>query len=470
MLVMHMLLAGELKLAWWCENPDGSYMWMLRKFVAAGIGSLAGSFRFDQCRYRTLWRKRTRIATSTGLRGLRELCHGNHSHQQLRGRCVALKCSWTRVAQTYPRNLCYDLASAMALQTGLLGQNGRSVKLKIGACAKCSSLRIGEASHPGPRARRFERRDARALLRVRLVEDQTYKLQNRVWVRFQEWLAQHLRAETCDQLFLCPELAVKVLEKYGLHLFSSGGKLYELRHLLVLVQQEFPKVRSVISPCWQLVSKWELWQPLRHRQPLPESLFKAMFSLAMLWKWTRWAATLILGFEGISRIGEVLSATRGDLVLPSDAFDNSTCTAFLKIRKPKSRRRGMGRIQHIRVSEEITVEFLERHFGSLEAGVKLFLFSSAAFRGRWDRILDVLKIPLNCRPTPAGIRGGGAILAYKRNKPIQDILWSMRLTSMNTLESYLQETAADSLLNRLPEDAKRKVRHAASFFPLALNS
>jgi hypothetical protein len=184
-------------------------------------------------------------------------------------------------------------------------------------------------------------------------------------VGFQEWLAQHLRPETCDQLFLCPELAVKILEKYGLHLFSSGGKLDELRHLLVFVPQEFPKIRSVISPCWQLVTKWELWQPLKHRQPLPESLFKAMFAIAVLWKWTRWAATLLLGFEGISRIGEVLTATRGDLELPSDAFDIITCTAFLKIRKPKSRRRGLGRIQLIRVSEEATVKFLERHFGSL---------------------------------------------------------------------------------------------------------
>jgi len=32
-----LLLAEELQLAWWCENFDGSYTWMLGDFVAAGI-------------------------------------------------------------------------------------------------------------------------------------------------------------------------------------------------------------------------------------------------------------------------------------------------------------------------------------------------------------------------------------------------------------------------------------------------
>ena len=464
------LLAQSYELAWWVENPDGSFLWLMPEFLRAGVGSWKHSYRFDQCRYGTRWRKRTRIATNTLLRDLRELCRGGHSHQQLRGRCAALKSSWTHVAQRYPRDLCHDIATAMAEHAGLIPE-GKTLKLKIGACAKCGDGRIGEASHPGPRTGSAALgRDAKQLLNTRLVEDTTFRLQNRVWLSFQAWLADHLSAETRSQVFLYPEFAVKILEKYALHLFSAGKRLYELRHLLVLVQQEYPRIRTVIAPCWQLVSKWELIQPLKHRRPLPESLFKAMFAIAMLWKWTRWAATLILGYEGISRIGEVLTATRGDLMLPSDSFDDSCSIAFLKIRKPKSRKRGIGRVQHIRVSEACTVQFLERHFGHLDSAVKLFPRSASAFRSRWDRILDVLKIPVNCRPTPAGIRGGGAILAYKRNRPIQDILWAMRLTSITTLESYLQETAADSLLIRLPEDSKRKIRNAASFYPIALNS
>ena len=48
-------------------------------------------------------------------------------------------------------------------------------------------------------------------------------------------------------------------------------------------------------------------------------------------------------------IGEALAACRCDLLLPSDNFDNTMITAFLKIRKPKTRRRGKGRVQHAKL-------------------------------------------------------------------------------------------------------------------------
>ena len=97
-----------------------------------------------------------------------ELCCGGHRHQQLRGRCAALEELLGPGGSDLPPR---PLAFAMALQAGLLGKTGKNMKLKIGACARCGSLHIGEASRPGPRAGRPERRDARALLRVRLVED-----------------------------------------------------------------------------------------------------------------------------------------------------------------------------------------------------------------------------------------------------------------------------------------------------------
>ena len=79
-------------LAYWLENP------------------------FDQCRYATPWRKRTRILTNTCLQDVRALCLGGHSHLQLRGHSAAHRVCWTRVAQTYPSALSSDLASAMGMQ------------------------------------------------------------------------------------------------------------------------------------------------------------------------------------------------------------------------------------------------------------------------------------------------------------------------------------------------------------------
>ena len=458
----------ELGLAYWVENPDGSFLWMLPAWMAAGLGRQESSFRFDMCQYSTPWRKRTRIATSTALRGLRCLCPGGHSHLTLRGRSSAHGMCWTRVAQKYPKELCLDLAWAMAAQMGL---TPKQPKLHVAHCAKCTNARVGEAQNPGPRhAAPRVARDVQQLEEVRLVNKQTQVLQDRVWADFNNWVCSVVSLAAAEQLFLCPQLAVDVLVNYGKSRFAAGAPMYEFRHLLVLAQQSQAGLRAHMTPAWRLLSKWEAVQPLQHRQPLPEVLFRAMFVVGMLWGWRRWSATLLLGFEGIARIGEVLRASRADLVLPCDSCDSVTGVAFLRVLKPKSSRRGKGRIQHLKIADANAVSFLEHVFGPLDFSLQLFPLSAGVFRRRWDKILEALLVPKSRRPTPASIRGGGAILAYKRGEPISDILWRMRLVSLTTLESYLQELAADSLLTRLPERSRCRIRSAAALFDLQLRS
>jgi hypothetical protein len=302
-----LVICQEMGLLYWVENPDGSFLWLLTDWREKGFGSPEAAFRFDMCRYHTPWRKRTRIATNTCLSGRRELCHGDHSHVILRGRCKAQKMSWTRLAQAYPQQLGYDLASAMAAGAGLTKKN---TKLNIGGCAKCSHCRIGEAQNPGPQKARRVARDVKLLENVRLVEPATLALQDRFWTAFRTWLDQHLSESTIDDLQLCPTLYVALLRFYGFFLFSRGHGLYEFRHLLVIIQQRFPWVKPHLSPAWQLITRWQVLQPVQHRKPLHWVLCQAMASLAILKNWQRWTAVLLLGFFGIARISEVLRALR----------------------------------------------------------------------------------------------------------------------------------------------------------------
>ena len=53
----------------------------------------------------------------------------------------------------------------------------------------------------------------------------------------------------------------------------------------------------------------------------------------------------MLGMDGIGRIGEVLSARRSDLLLPMDLFETERRAIFLRVSKPKTYRRGKGRVQ-----------------------------------------------------------------------------------------------------------------------------
>jgi len=263
------------EMPYWAENPDGSFLWLLPPWIQTGIGSCARSYRFDQCRYGTPWRKRTRVATNTRLAGLRELCLGCHSHLHLRGKSTQNSVCWTKVAQVYPKTLCERLADALADAAGLLPMRRR---LDTASCARCLTARVGEASHPGPaRPRDHGPRNPQLLQDMRLVEPQTAARQDKLWLELEQWLRERLSPDTLSQLFLCPALAVNVLQAYGMYLFESGRRLYELRYTLIAVQNNFPHMRMLMGPAWAVVSKWEMVQPLQHRLPLPELLFKAMF-------------------------------------------------------------------------------------------------------------------------------------------------------------------------------------------------
>ena len=100
------------------ENPDGSWMWRQtdRKLdwsVLLGSGKV-GDFRTDFCRYGTAWRKRTRFRTTCSISGHRVFCECKKRHVQLRGRCAAKGCNYTKLAEPYPRSLCRILALALA--------------------------------------------------------------------------------------------------------------------------------------------------------------------------------------------------------------------------------------------------------------------------------------------------------------------------------------------------------------------
>ena len=57
---------------------------------------------------------------------------------------------------------------------------------------------------------------------------------------------------------------------------------------------------------------------MEHRAPVP------VVTIALLWKWPRWAATTLVIFPGVARPGGVLKACWEDVLLPADGGECST--------------------------------------------------------------------------------------------------------------------------------------------------
>ena len=194
----------------------------------------------------------------------------------------------------------------------------------------------------------------------------------------------------------------------------------------------------------------------------PASLLRAMFGVSLLWGWTRFAGLLLLGFCGMLRPDEFLSASRRDLVLPSDRFEVSG-DAFLPIAEAKTRR--FMRHQHARISDYALVKFLELAFGPLGRDEPLARYGAASFRFRWNAVLSLLGVPSHVAasgPTPGSLRGSGATEFYLQTEDVPRIAWRGLWGKVETLEDYLQEVAAQLLFTDLPPAARATIGELAT--------
>ena len=467
-LVSLIVICDDVGIQWWVENPDGSFLWLQERWIAIGSLNYKNSLRIDYCRCGMSWRKRTRILTSCYLRGQQLFCLRNHEHRRLVGWSRVHKMSWTRVAQTYPRSLSYLIAVGMLIDSGLLPNRRR---VNASDIARSSNCRIGEASNPGPR--RAKSRGPRVVAELDnapLVLPVTDALGTKVWNSFLQWCYSKMSSKAVESFLEVPSIVAELVTAFGRHLYEDGQSLYLLRQLITFLQRERPLIRPFLTGSWQLVSRWEMLEPLCHRTPLPYVVFQAMSVVGLLWGWKFWVGATVLAFEGICRPGEVLRASRRDLLLPKDLVSEDPNVVFLRIKNPKPGKRGIGLVQHSKINTPGVARFLDSIFGDLAPSAPLYCGSPSAYRKRWDTILRALGVPTRFAITPASLRAGGAVKAYRREEDIYKLLWRMRLKSIDTLQHYLQEVGADSTYAELPGNSKRVIQSACPLYPLLIDS
>ena len=452
-------LCIQLQIPFWLENPDSSWWWRQRRWRRYRDVRSPHLFRCCFCRFGTKWRKATRFATSMPLAGVTMWCQcGNKGHIPLRGIHPTKRIPWTLVAQPYPRGLSRLIAAALCVSAGWCGPE----KLNVVGCSKTLFLRIGEASNPGP-YRAFR---AGTLEEQPTQRPETLAREAKLLGAFLQWCQDHFTGYSVEDLFeLLPQFLAMVLRRYGDRMYQTGGALSNLRHLLLAAQRWKPTVRPHMQQAWEMVERWECLNPTVHRNPVPEVIVKAMCCLAWHWGWHAWVGATILAFYGAGRVGEVLRCSREDLLLPSDLLEPPGTAVFLRLRTFKSRNRQPARVQHMRVSEPTASKIISRIFRKMQMERPLFDSTSYQYRKRWDLVVETLGFTKPFTLTPGGLRGGAAVHHYSMGKPIQDLLWLLRLRSQTTLENYLQEVASLNILAKLPPKVRQSILSIAATFP-----
>ena len=335
-------------------------------------------------------------------------------------------------------------------------------------------LALEKQEYLGPRRRGSRsQRNVNHLLGAQLVEPTTSLLGENVRKQFCRWCSRFLSDSDFAALSRHPPCLCQMIGMFGGYLFEEGHSLYLLRHLKTFVQRMKPEFRGQLSGAWMLVYKWEQVQPVSQRPPLPLVIYhlsRRGINCTATWLVQMVGLGIfILGFKGNCRPGEPLAAYRSDLLLPRDLVVEDSSTVYLRIRKPKGRRRGLGSVQHSKITCLEVARFLDFAFGQLPGGERLFPGSAAAFRSKWDYILGFVLVLQKFDLTPACVRGGGAAVSYRSDGDLTRLMWKMRIKGIHTLQHYLQEVGASSIFIQLPKSSRDRISKAALLYTQLIN-
>ena len=273
---------------------------------------------------------------------------------------------------------------------------------------------------------------------------------------FLAWLQDELRIDATAVLS-SSESAALALRGYGLYLYEAGHPRYLLVYAITAVQDAYPAYRSQLTPAWQIDKKWQAAEPGECRPVISQPILQAAIALAVLWNWTDWAAVTLLGFLCMLHPTELIFLTRGDLVFPADAL-SSDRIGYVHIKNPKTAR--FARRQHCRFDDQVTLEFLEALFLKLPWSARLFRGSLHMYRKQWNAIMTRLGVPCSLAQrgaTPGVLRGSGATFLYLETEDLPFVAWRGRWAKVKTVEFYLQEVAAQLLLQRLSQQSRRRI-------------
>ncbi|CAE7745598.1 dnc [Symbiodinium sp. CCMP2456] len=316
-------------------------------------------------------------------------------------------------------------------------------------------------------ADRATRRAGLLLEADRVVRPVTRSNRARLAEAFSQWLLES-QGRSLESLLAVSwehvEQIGEALTAYGQHLFRSGQAYYKFSETINAVASLRPAIRRSLTRPWDLAFAWLTEEPTNHHKAMPKSILLAVMAVALLWGWPVEAAIFGLAWTGLLRIGEVLNATRRDLVLPDDAAPG-TNHALLRISTPKTRGRA-ARHQAARVDPSDIVELLSVVFGPLPAAAKLWPYSDGVLRRRLRTILDRLGLVNGEKPAfdLASFRPGGATWMLAQTENAELVRRRGRWLSGRVMEIYLQEITAATFVPQLPPQAREVIGDLAAAF------
>ena len=211
---------------------------------------------------------------------------------------------------------------------------------------------------------------------------------------------------------------------------------------------------------------WRIKEPEEFRAPIPVEIALAIAVVLFATGDILAAALVVSSHHLLLRPFEFMQCLRSEIaIFPIHARKRySKPIGIFGISRPKMGRRAVGRQQYVLIEDSMVAALLRwllRGISAQRLRSRLWPFSEADFRKRWDRACAMLGLGF-LRLTPGGLRGGGACHHFLTFQNVPAVRRRGRWAHEDTLEHYLQEAAYYTASLRLPDTLRQRIEFFAA--------
>jgi len=233
------------------------------------------------------------------------------------------------------------------------------------------------------------------------------------------------------------------------HLWSSGQGRAHGSDCVAGLQDMDPKIRGHLPGAWRLLKTWAVNEIPNRAPPLPEHVLHALCGWAVLKQHFSFAVSLLLGFYGMLRTGELLEVRRKDFVAESHGR-----RIVLSLGLTKGGKRA-GAAESVVLGHDTLTRPLF-HWMKLTSGMQKLTMSPAKWRGLFQEAIEALGLKA-FEFRPYSLRRGGATWWFSKHQSLDTILIQGRWQAAKTARMYINEGLAIlAELKLTPQDPRIK--------------
>eukprot|EP00438_Fugacium_kawagutii_P005555 Skav232226 [mRNA] locus=scaffold286:249647:254238:- [translate_table: standard] len=238
-----------------------------------------------------------------------------------------------------------------------------------------------------------------------------------------------------------------LLSEYLEHLWSQGEGRALASDTLASLQDTDPHLRGCIPGAWRLLKAWHLHEVPNRAAPFPETALQALVGYFLFHDDPCMALSLLLGYYGMLRTGELLAIQAKDIMV---SRDETSAVVSLGLTKGGKR---TGACESVTVSVKEVIRRLAQWKQTVSPGTYLTV-SPSKWRATFSKGLDALHLaPPEFRPY--SLRRGGATFWFLKHGSLDRILLQGRWMAVKTARTYINEGLAMLSELSLPQPTLR---------------